>query len=123
MEIPGPQASQPVEAQYAISVLKVKEDATWSQLEEDLSNIWAAHLGEVITGLRTKKTTRFDVESPDSPTAFSLGLSQNSVKHYSMGKYTVKPCLVDTPVLQTVLTSLFYRQVMNVGSLSVQPCY
>lgn len=85
MEIPGQQTSQPIDAQYAISNLRVTEDTSWSQLEEDLSNVWAAHLGEVICGIKTRKTTRFDVDSPDSPTAFTLGLSQNSVKHYSIG--------------------------------------
>ena len=37
-------------------------------------------------GLRTKKTTRLEQESSETNGPFTLGLSQDSVKYYSIGK-------------------------------------
>jgi hypothetical protein len=64
----------------------VSKGAGWAELEEKLSTVFLNHASEVSVGLRTKKTSRFDQDLPDQPSPFSLGVSLNSVKYFSIGK-------------------------------------
>lgn len=88
-------------------------------------------------GLRTKKTARLEQDSPESPTApFSLGLSQDSVKYYSMGQYSgsgsvrhglgicgsqistfrgllITRKILTLPTSRTTPRSFFYRRVLR----------
>lgn len=70
----------------SVGSVVVSKGAGWAELEEKLSTVFLNHASEVSVGLRTKKTSRFDQDLPDQPSPFSLGISLNSVKYFSIGK-------------------------------------
>lgn len=63
----------------------VSKGMTWMELEEKLGSVFLNHTSEVSIGLRTKKTSRLEQDSPDAPNPFTLGISLSSVKYYSVG--------------------------------------
>ena len=86
IEVTDTQNNQSADVQYTIGNVKVTDVMTWSELEEHLSNLWLVHIGDVTTGLRTKKTIKFDhIGASETAEAFTLGLSQNSIRNYSIG--------------------------------------
>lgn len=66
--------------------LLVSKDMKWAELEEKLGSAFLNHISEISIGLRTKKTSRLDLDSPDAPNPFTLGITLSSVKYYSIGK-------------------------------------
>lgn len=64
----------------------VSKVMTWVELEERLGCVFLNHTSEVSIGLRTKKTSRLDQDSPDAPNPFTLGISLSSVKYYTIGE-------------------------------------
>jgi len=79
----------------AVHIARVPLTSTsdWPDLEEQLSTAFTQHVTMVTTGLRTKRISKAleangggGELSPDCPTGFSLGLTVNSIKHYSIGK-------------------------------------
>ena len=72
-----------------LGTVVVSKGSGWSELEEKLNTVFLNHISEISVGLRTKKTCRFDQDCPDPPSPFTLGLSLNSVKYFSIGMYDV----------------------------------
>ena len=78
-----------------MGAVKVAPETSWSELEEHLGNLLVSHFAEMSSGMKTKKSPRgggggAEQESPPEGTVpFSLGLSFNSVKFYSLGQQAV----------------------------------
>jgi hypothetical protein len=70
-----------------IGSVVISKVTAWQDLEEKLSTLFLNHASEVSIGLRTKKTSRFDQDWPDPPSPFTLGISLNSVKYFSIGNF------------------------------------
>jgi hypothetical protein len=62
----------------------VSPNTEWGELEELLANVLAQHFMEASVGLRSKKL-KTDHDSPDGSALFSLGLTFDSIKFYSIG--------------------------------------
>ena len=79
-------SSRVPEMTFIISSLKVTAELTWSALEHLVNGAFMSHLNDISIGLKTKKTSRYDQDSPDLVLPYSLGLSTDSIKHYVIGK-------------------------------------
>ena len=85
---PSPMKSQILGDQISIDLgsVVVTKEMSWSEIEEKLNMIFLNHTSEVSIGLRTKKTSKLDQDSPDAPNPFTLGISLNSIKYFSIGE-------------------------------------
>lgn len=73
------------QSKVVIGNVVVTKETRWTDLEDRLGGIFMNHVSEVSIGLRTKKTSRLDMESPDAPNPFTLGIALSSVQYYSIG--------------------------------------
>lgn len=70
---------------YAIGSMTVSKSTNWAEVEEKLGTAFLNHVSEVSIGLRTKKISRSEQESPDAPNPFTMGLTVKSIKYFSIG--------------------------------------
>ena len=85
MELPDAQNNKG-DQHYTIGNLRVSHVTTWDELEEQLGTLWTNHNTDISIGLKTRKMSKMDQDSPETSTPFTVGLSQNSIKHYAIGK-------------------------------------
>ncbi|XP_013417462.1 cortactin-binding protein 2 isoform X1 [Lingula anatina] len=77
---------------YTVGVIKVMADTSWPTLEEKLGDVLSHHFKTLATGLKTKKTTRLEHDSPSPDSGpYTLALSMDSVKSYSIGQHSWSP--------------------------------
>ncbi|XP_013406076.1 cortactin-binding protein 2-like [Lingula anatina] len=77
---------------YTVGIIKVMADTSWPTLEEKLGDVLSHHFKTLATGLKTKKTTRLEHDSPSPDSGpYTLALSMDSVKSYSIGQHSWSP--------------------------------
>jgi len=86
INVPESRGNKVVDSEWHIGNMLVSSETGWAALEEALSIIFLNHLSEVEVGVRTRRTRQETAaSSPDGQLPFSLGLSLNSIKYYSIG--------------------------------------
>lgn len=70
---------------FIIGSVPVAPNLGWSELEVKLQQTFSTYLSNLDTGLKTKKTSRLDPETPSDSLLYTLGLGPSCICEYALG--------------------------------------
>lgn len=72
---------------FLVGVMEIGPGIGWRMMEDRVRGTLQAYLAHLDMGLKTRRITRLDTDSPQAGKDFTLGLTMTNIKHFEIGTY------------------------------------